>query len=257
MKGIAAAALAAALTAAGCATGSKEGPTRTLVVEGWAPLQTSERASARRQALADAQRRAVEEGAGVEIASISLIDDAAMLRQRLSSTARGTIRRFKVLGEKVENGMLKVRARVEVSPEPANGARRLGWAPGTGPKAALEPGSAPAEAFTRAWTRHGGEVAGSPEEADLILKTSVETLLVPEPRLKPFVSVRARFRLSASPAPAGGSQWAVVREAAALGLDERDARTRALELAAAAAAEAAARELPSRLWLQARVAGRR
>ena len=263
MKPLAAAALAAVLTAAGCAAGPHGGPTRSLVVEGWAPLQASGRPDALRRAVADAQRRAVEQAGGVEIAAISLIDDALMSRQRLSSTTRGTVRRFKVLEERTEDGMLKVQVRAEVELESKDSPRKPGWTPGTGPKAYLsvlagdEKIEAEAQAaFLRAWTSYGGEAAQSPADADLSLRISVETRIVPEPRVKPFVSVRARVSMSATPAAGGGAQWAVAREASALGLDEIDARARAIEAAAAAAAEAAAQDLPSRLWLQARVAGR-
>ena len=257
MKRSAAAAVLAALLASGCATGPKGNPTRSLVVEGWAPLQSGGRPDARRQAVADAQRKAVEEAAGVEIAAISLVDDAAMTRQRLSSTSRGTVRRFKVLSERAEDGMLKVSVRAEVEMPLKDAVRKPGWAPGTGPKAYIEASldetaqmqAAAQGAFIRAWTGFGGEVADSRKTADLILRSSVETRAVSEPRVKPFVSARARFLLSASQAGAGGTQWAVAREAASLGLDAPDAGRRALE-----AAEAAAKELPSHLWLSARVA---
>ncbi|OGS37613.1 MAG: hypothetical protein A2506_07280 [Elusimicrobia bacterium RIFOXYD12_FULL_66_9] len=261
MNRFAAVALLAAMTASGCATGPKGIPTRSLVVEGWAPLRNESRPEARRQAVADAQRKAVEEAAGVEIAAISLVDDAAMSRQRLSSTSRGSVRSFKVLSERAEDGMLKVRLRAVVEMPGKDDVRKPGWAPGTGPKAYIEASidettSAQAEAqgaFIRAWTSYGGEVASSRGSADLILRSSVETHEVDEPRVRPYVSARARFSLSASQAGAsGGTQWAVAREAASLGLDARDAGSRAVEAAAAAAAEAAAKELPSHLWLSAR-----
>lgn len=263
MNRFAAAALAAALTASGCATGPKGNPTRSLVVEGWAPLRAENRPEVRRQAVADAQRKAVEEAAGVEIAAISLVDDAAMSRQRLSSTTRGTVRGYKIISERAEDGMLKVRVRAEVEMPGKDGARKPGWAPGTGPKAYIEASlndatstqAAAQGAFIRAWTSFGGEVAASRATADLILRSSAQTRSIDEPRVKPFVSARARFSLSASQAGgAGGTQWAVAREAGALGLDARDAGSRAMEAAAAAVAEAAAKELPSHLWLSARVA---
>lgn len=257
MNRFAAAAAAAALAAAGCATATKGPPTRSLVVEGWAPLKPEGLPDARRQAVADAQRKAVEEAAGVEIAAVSLVDDAAMSRQRLSSTSRGTVRGYQVLSELAEDGMLKVKVRAEVEMAPKDGARKPGWTPGTGPKAYIEAPlddaaqlqAAAQGAFLRAWTGYGGEAASSRETADLILRSSVETRAVSEPRVRPYVSARARFALSASPAGGGGTQWAVAREAASLGVDERDASDRALEAAAAAAALAAAQDLPSRLWL--------
>ncbi len=263
MKRFAAAAVLAALTASGCAAGPRGNRTRSLIVEGWAPLRLESRPEVLRRAVADAQRKAVEEAAGVEIAAISLVDDAAMSRQRLSSTTRGTVRRYQVLSERAEDGMLKVRIRAEVELPPLDGARKPGWAPGTGPKAYIEApllaGSEAVEAaaqgaFIRAWTHYGGEVAVSRETADLILRSSAQTRAVDEPRVRPFVSARARFSLSASQAGAGGAQWSIAREAASLGLDAQDAQSRALEAAASSAAEVAANELPSHLWLSARAA---
>lgn len=157
--------------------------------------------------------------------------------------------------------MLKVKVRAIVEMPGKDEERKPGWAPGTGPKAYIE---APLDdvdktqasaqgAFIRAWTAYGGEVAASRKTADMILRTTVETHAVVEPRVKPYVSARARFSLSAEPAAgAGGTQWAVAREAASLGLDADDANSRALEAAAAAVALAAAQELPSRLWLSSR-----
>lgn len=258
-----AALLLAALMASGCATGPRGARTRSLVVEGWAPLQGQSRPDALRQAVADAQRKAVEEAGGVEIAAVSLVDDAAMSRQRLSSTVRGAVSRFKVLSEHEEDGMLKVKVRAEVELTDKEHARKPGWTPGTGPRAYIEapldendPRAAAAQgAFIRAWTSYGGEVASSRKTADLILRASARTFPVEEPRVKPFFSARALYSLSASQAAAsGGTQWAVEREAASLGLDSRDASDRALQAAAAAVALAAAEDLPSHLWLSARTA---
>jgi len=259
MKWAAAAAVAAALSATGCAAGPRAG-TRTVVVEGWAPLSARTRPEARRQAVADAQRRAVEEVSGVEVASVASLDDAGYLRERVSTAGRGSLRGSRVLGESVRDGMLSVRVRAEVEVPKPGQVRRPGWIAGTGPRArfvaAGEGGAAAKAALRRAWTAYGGTGAGDDGAADLVLIAAVEDAVVEEPRLKPFVAVRVRLTADAAHASGGAALWSASRESSALGLDARQARGRALEAAADAVARVAAEELPSRLWLTARRDGR-
>jgi hypothetical protein len=252
----AAAALAAALSAMGCASGPRAA-TRTVVVEGWAPLGAQPRPEARRRAVADAQRRAIEEAAGVEVAAVAAIDDAGVIRERVSTSGRGTLLGWRVLGESVRDGMLGVRVRAEVEiPKPGEN-RRPGWIPGTGPRARFvaaggEVGAAAKAALRRAWMNYGGTGAGDDGAAELVLTAAVEESLVDEPRLKPFVAVRVRLTVDAAHAAGGAALWSASRESSALGLDARQACGRALEAAADAVAREAAEGLPARLWLTAR-----
>lgn len=249
MKRLAAAALAAVLTA-GCATGTRRVPARSVVVEGWAPLGSLPRPEARRRALADAQRRAVEEAAGVEVASVATVDGASQVRERVSTRGLGRVRRFTVLGESVAEGMLRLRVRALVEMPEAGAPARLGWIPGTGPTAKVAGETGAREAFTAAWTSYGGGVAAGDGGADLRFRLTAAVRTVDEPRVRPLVSVRVRLTASAS--GAGGEVWSASRESAALGGDPEQAASRAMARAAEAVARAAATDLPARLWLQAR-----
>ncbi len=261
MRRAAAAALAAVLTT-GCATGTTKVPARSVIVEGWAPVGDAPRPLTLRRALADARRRAVEEAGGVEVASVSTVDDAARVRERVSTTARGRVTAFDVLSEETHEGMLKVLVRARVEAPVAGAARRIGWIPGTGPSAAVvtvasDPAAADAvrSAFVAAWTSYGGEAAAEGSAGDLLLRVTAVRRVIDEPRVRPFVSVRVRLTATASSA-GGATVWAGARECAALGLDEGQAAERAANDAAEALARAAAEGLPARVWLSARVTER-
>ncbi|MDE2140990.1 MAG: hypothetical protein KGJ84_01090 [Elusimicrobia bacterium] len=254
MKPSAAAALAAVLAAAGCAAGPRAG-TRTVVVEGWAPLGSLPRTEARRLAVADARRRAVEEVAGVEVASVATVDDAGIVRERVSTAGRGSLRTSRVLGESVSDGGLSVRVKAVVELPVPGAARRVGWIPGTGPNVRFAPegtlGAEAKAAMRRAWTSFGGTCSADAGGEDVVIGVAARETVVDEPRLKPYSAVRARVTLAAR--TSGGMViWSASRENAALGLDEEQARAKALDAAALAAARAAAEDLPSRLWLTAR-----
>ncbi|MFI5346586.1 MAG: hypothetical protein ACHQ51_09455 [Elusimicrobiota bacterium] len=252
MRPAAAAALAAVLTATGCAAGPRAG-TRTVVVEGWAPLGARTRQEARRGAIADAQRRAMEEAAGVEVSAVSTVDDAGSVRERVSTTGRGTVRSSRVVAERVSEGMLVVRVNAVVELPKAGEVRRAGWIPGTGPRARVVSGSsAAAAALRRDWTAYGGACAGDDSSPELILRAAVESAVVDEPRLRPYVVVRVRLTLEATPARGGSVLWSASRESSAMGVDAVQARARALDAAAEGAIRAAADDLPARLWLTAR-----
>jgi hypothetical protein len=245
----------AAVLMTGCAAGTRGVAARSVVVEGWAPLGTLPRPEARRRALADAQRRAVEEVAGVEIAAVSTVDGAARVRERLSSVALGSVRRFAVLGEDAADGILRLRVRAEVELRRKEAAHRIGWIPGTGPSADVAQSPA-REAFVAAWTTYGGESAVAGTGGDVKIRLAQTQERVDEPRVRPFVSVRVRLTASVIRGEGGGEVWAATRESAALGCDFRQARERAERQAAEAVARAAAEELPARLWLDTRVTQR-
>jgi hypothetical protein len=255
VKPAAAAALATVLAAAGCAAGPRAG-TRTVVVEGWAPMGAAPRPETLRQAVADARRRAVEEAAGVEVSAVSSVDDAGLIKERVSTAGHGTVLSSRVLSEKVRDGMLTVKVSARVALPKAGEPRRAGWIPGTGPSARFVAVRADVRAALRgAWTNYGGSSADADGRADVVMNAVVEESLLDEPRLKPFVAVRVRLSAEASDAR-GAVLWLASREASSLGLDPAQARTRALAAAADAVAQAAADDLPARLWLTARADAR-
>lgn len=217
-------ALLAALFLGGCSSLPARPAGRAVVVEGWAALGEDGRAEARRRAVADALRRAVEESAGVEIAASTVVENAAAARSSVRATARGRVRRSEVLEEGESEGLLKVRIRAVVSAVDASG-----------PGRAYLAGGADA-AWGRAWTAGGGELAASAEEADVILRGAFTVRDVDEPRVRPYVSVRARAELTLE--RPGGERRTAAREASALGLDLREARGAALDASALAAVRA-------------------
>ncbi len=111
--------LAAALLA-GCGHAPRAPRTTAVRAEGWAPLGPEGREHARDRALADALRRAAERGSGVEVEGRSAVRDSVTLSQDVVTRARGTVRSWLVLGERVVDGILKVGilAQVEDGREP-------------------------------------------------------------------------------------------------------------------------------------------
>ena len=97
---------------AGCA--SLDGPSpsgrREISVdaEGWAPVQGGDTPSARRRALAEAQKKAVEKAVGVTVRANTRVDDAISVKQSIEANLGGTIRRYEVTSEGEEGGFFKV-----------------------------------------------------------------------------------------------------------------------------------------------------
>ncbi len=241
MKILATAAAVLALT--GCAGGAAT-RAREVTAEGWAPLGADGASDARRRALDDALRRAVEQGGGVEVAALTLTDDGAVTRERLSTTSRGVMDGYRVLSERREAGAVAVTVRAKVRQAPLTPRETGGWPPGTGPRLFLAGAGAPErESLLRAWRQRGGTVAPSAGEAELILSAEIDASAQHEPRVRPFVSWRARVRLTRADADG----WTLTRETAALGLDAGQARERAVEEASVAVVAALA-ALPPTAW---------
>ncbi|WP_291321010.1 flagellar assembly protein T N-terminal domain-containing protein [Desulfonatronospira sp.] len=93
---------------------------RTVVVQGQAPIISGDTVQARDEALADARIRAVEQVAGVEIEASSVLGYELMLESSTSIRSRGFIHREKVLLEhEDEHGLYHVKLEAEVSPAEA------------------------------------------------------------------------------------------------------------------------------------------
>jgi hypothetical protein len=99
--------LTAALLAA-CAHAPARPETVPVRAEGWAPLGPEGRAHARDRALADALRRAAEQGAGVVVEARSSVEKSVTLAQDVVTRARGVVRSWLVLGEREEHGILRL-----------------------------------------------------------------------------------------------------------------------------------------------------
>ncbi|MDX6771229.1 MAG: flagellar assembly protein T N-terminal domain-containing protein, partial [Elusimicrobiota bacterium] len=176
MRGLATAALTAAVLAA---TGCAGARTREVVVEGVAAVGADGADAARERALADARRRAVEQAAGVEIGSFVVTNGGVAVLDRVSATARGALRGYRVVSEGRADGAVTVRIRARVEPDGAAPAPAGTWPPGTGPRlrlaAALEPSpveSAARGALRQDWLARGGTLAEDGAPADLVLFTA-------------------------------------------------------------------------------------
>jgi hypothetical protein len=100
--------LLTALLLTGCASPPRGSRTTAVRAEGWAPLGPEGREHARDRALADALRRAAERGSGVTVEGESSVRDSVALSQTVSTRSRGVVRSWRVLGERVVDGILKL-----------------------------------------------------------------------------------------------------------------------------------------------------
>ena len=87
----------------------------TVEAEGWAPVDPHDVAGTRERALADAQKKAVEKVTGIFLAASTRVDAAIAVRDRITADVRGSIRHYKILNEKTEEGVYKIRIRAFVA----------------------------------------------------------------------------------------------------------------------------------------------
>lgn len=241
--------LALAVLLSGCAA-TRHSRARVVEVEGWAALEAPQ---ARTRALAEALRRAAEEAAGVTVSAVTAVDQSARVRQQVRTASGGRVTRFEALEERVEGGFLKARVRAWVAPagEADPGQAALPWPSGGPPRLALSlrsRGERAVETVARGLALEGFPPHSAGEPADLLVQGVVETVRIPERRIEPMASCLTRLTVAASDPGSGAVVWAKTLEASALGVDESEAHTHALEAAAAAFAAAAAKELPEALW---------
>ena len=99
----------------GCATlGSQSGPEgETITAEGMAPLGGN-LATARQNALAAAQRSAVEQVVGVFVTGQTQVQDATAVRQKLLASTQGFIKRYKISRETQSGGYYHVKIKASV-----------------------------------------------------------------------------------------------------------------------------------------------
>ncbi|MCI0414047.1 flagellar assembly protein T N-terminal domain-containing protein [bacterium] len=87
--------------------------TKTVVSEGVANLG-SDRAAARDKAIEDALRRAVEQAVGTMVESETSIEDYKLLSDRIYSQSAGYVKKYEVISENADGGLLRVRIQAEV-----------------------------------------------------------------------------------------------------------------------------------------------
>lgn len=238
-------AFAAVLSVSGCASGGRRGQAgRWVDAEGWAALSGS-RTQARERALADAQRRAVEKGAGVRVAAATVLEESVVRRQRLRSELDGYIERFEVGEERVEDGMLKVGIRALVRPNVPGAARPA--PPEGSPALGFEAQGPAADGLRRSFLAAGFSV-GSPAKAGYVVRGRADVRPVRDRRLAGLHSARARVVVEVVEPASGLVVASAVEEAAALSWESQAAEEQALYAAGAAAAVPVAAALSDLLW---------
>jgi hypothetical protein len=216
----AAAALAALLLVSGCAK-------RGVVAEGWAPLGADGADGARRRAVEQAQRAAIERETGVALSSRVRVERGEAVEQSLTARSSGRVASYEVLSQTRDSGGWRARIRAVVEP----GAPGL-WEVSLSSALLSGIASGAREGFAR-----GG--VGVVAAAEVRVDGSAEDEAAPPAAGWP--AWRARVRLTAT---RGGEVLAeAVGEAAAAEPGANAARARASERAASACAERLARKL--------------
>lgn len=218
---------------AGCAgvgtRGDADGGRREIVVdaEGWAPIQNNDALDARRRALIEAQKKAVEKAVGVTLRARTRVDDAINVKQSIVANMGGTIGRYEVTSEAEKGGFVKVGIHAVVIYQPL--------APDepekVSPKLAIRIASPSVEAAVRsALAASDFEFSDGDAGADVVVTGVVETKGVADPRLGGFYSYTAKVSLTAADHRTGKVTQAEY-EAAAVDTDENAAHDRSLESA--------------------------
>ncbi|MCK9418505.1 MAG: flagellar assembly protein T N-terminal domain-containing protein [Nitrospirae bacterium] len=88
---------------------------KTVTAEGVAAIQGNARDIARDAALEDAQKRAVEQAIGILIDSQTQVENYQLISDKILSQTKGYIKRYNVISETVDSGLLRVRINAEVA----------------------------------------------------------------------------------------------------------------------------------------------
>ena len=88
---------------------------RTVTAEGVAVIQQGGKDIARDAAVQDAQHRAVEQAIGTLIDSQTQVENYQVISDKILAQTKGYIKRYNVMGERVEGNLLRVTITAEVS----------------------------------------------------------------------------------------------------------------------------------------------
>jgi hypothetical protein len=244
----------AAVLLAGCAGWPRTvGGETAVVAEGWAPADAKDPDGARRRALADAQKKAVERVSGVAVSALTRVRDSSALRQKITAEVRGYVSRYDVLDEREEEGFCKVRIRAFVRPDgpprpagpPPTDARFTLAARGTG-LYDEDLGASASAAVRRELLAQSFEIDGSSDS--WAIKVDAAVVPVMDARLGSFHSARAHVGLRVLEPRTHSVVWETSQEASALGSDPASAALAAAQAAGALAGRQAAGEVPEVLW---------
>ncbi len=92
---------------------------RCVNAEGEAAIVNNDRPSAKLEAVARAKWQAIEQTLGVDVKAGSFVSDFAVVEDVMKTQVGGSVKRFKVLSQSVENDILTVRINACVEPKKA------------------------------------------------------------------------------------------------------------------------------------------
>lgn len=229
---------------------------RTVVVEGWA----ADGAGADRRAVADALKRAVEQGGGVRVDARTRVDKGMAVDARVVTRSSGCVLKHEVLGRGASQGGRSARVRVEVSADGSECEGRTSLPPaafedstvsvrfsGEGPFGAEAARSA--ESALRAELAAQG-VSVTAKDADYRVTGTAFVAPHRDPRVLPFVGARVEMSVRVVGAREGRVMRETRHEAAALDSDGSSAARAAAAEAARGALRDALAALDEAAWLR-------
>ena len=240
------AALLGLVLAAGCAHAPARGPKlETVTAEGWSPADKADPLAAKRRALAEAQRAAVERASGVEVSARTRVSQSINVEQKITASAHGSIRSYEIIGESESDGFHKTRIRAVVEVGAPSEAPARPEAPPGDPKVRILLTGQEAEGAAGGVRRALIFTVVEGEAADITVGGEVS--VAPQGRIGGFDSCRARVTLEARRDKTGEVLWQSSREASAVDPGLTAACAKSAETAGLLGGEVLAREAAARL----------
>jgi hypothetical protein len=231
----------------------RDGGEMAVVAEGWAPANAKDPDGTRRRALADAQKKAVEQVSGVAVSALTRVQDSVTLRQKITAEVRGFVSHYDVLDEKEEMGFFKVRIRAFIRPgevprpaaPPSTDVRFSLTVKGSG-LSDEDLGASASTAIRRELLAQGFNIDDSTDSWSM--QGAAASVPILDARLGSFHSARAHVSLRVVEPKTQAVVWETSQEASALGLDPGSAALAAAQAAGTLAGRQAAGEVSEVLW---------
>ena len=219
----------------------------SVEAEGWSAVVSSDPLGTAKRALAEAQRKAVEEVVGVSLRARTRVEAAVSVEQKISADVAGRILSYDVLGEREVGGFHKTRIRAVVLKEPLQPQEgRPAPLPGD-PRVAVTVDRREAEKGLQQALRDAGVSVGS-GAADYVVKGEASVEPLDSSELEGFVSYRARLAVELRDPAKGALIASRDFEASGMDLSREAAAGKALTQAGRMAGEKLAADL--RAWLE-------